>query len=161
MSDPHKAPSKSLLVGLEGLVILPPLKDRAGLSLKVSDYVPYEIMVCPYYVQIMAQQVPKQPESEKQANVANIIQSVWEVPPPQTNNFTQSNSHLRRLLQIYLHGYRPMCRCLGQCCSDLLGAHSADVKRVYISPSSLTVTALDAWSSEQLFVFLFLFGNVL
>lgn len=63
--DPHKVASKSLLVGLEGPVILPSLKDRTGLSLMVSDYVAYEIMVRSHYVQIMAQTLPEQPESGK------------------------------------------------------------------------------------------------
>lgn len=74
--DPHKVASKSLLVGLEGPVILPPLKDRTALSLMVSDYVAYEIMVCPHYVEIMAQQFPEQPESEKQAVGVDIMRSV-------------------------------------------------------------------------------------
>lgn len=73
--DPHKVASKSLLVGLEGPVILPSLKDRTGLSLMVSDYVAYEIMVRSHYVQIMAQQLPEQPESEKQAMVIDITHS--------------------------------------------------------------------------------------
>lgn len=68
--DPHKVASKSALVGLEGPVILPSLKDRTGLSLMVS-----EIMVRSHYVQIMAQQLPEQPESEKQAMVIDITHS--------------------------------------------------------------------------------------
>lgn len=73
--DPHKVASKSLLVGLEGPVILPSLKDRTGLSLMVSDYVAYEIMVRSHYVQIMTQTLPEQPESEKQAMDIDITLS--------------------------------------------------------------------------------------
>lgn len=47
-------PSKSQL---EGPVILPPLKDRAELSPIMTDFVPYEFIVCPYYLQIMAKHV--------------------------------------------------------------------------------------------------------
>lgn len=42
----------------------------------VSDYVVYEIMVCPHYVEIMAQRFPEQPESEKQAVGVDIMRSV-------------------------------------------------------------------------------------
>lgn len=66
--DPHQVPSKSLLVGLEGPVSPPPLKDRTGQDCPCwQQLVADEIMVRPYNVEMMAQPFPDQPGREKQA----------------------------------------------------------------------------------------------